>query len=209
MTDTVLLLHGLWMRGFALSVLARRLRDAGFSVDVFDYLSVTGGAERATERLRARLDLAAARDDRVHVIGHSLGGLIALEALRGRNARPGERALCLGSPLKGSVAAARLGAWPGGSFLLGRSFERLRDGVAPWSGPHQVGVIAGRLPYGLGMFSHGLAEPHDGTVAVAETELPGISDHHVVSASHTGLVYSEEVAALCARFLRCGAFAAS
>ena len=44
MTEHVILLHGVWMRGLTLFSLARRLRAAGFSVDVFDYASVFGDA---------------------------------------------------------------------------------------------------------------------------------------------------------------------
>jgi hypothetical protein len=49
--------------------------------------------------------------------------------------------------------------------------------------------------------------PSDGTVALSETRLPGIADHCVVPASHTGLVLSAEAARRAARFLRHGRFA--
>ena len=43
-------------------------------------------------------------------------------------------------------------------------------------------------------------------MAVAETRLPGITDHCVVAASHSGLLFSSEAAAQTVAFLRHGRF---
>ena len=62
---------------------------------------------------------------------------------------------------------------------------------------------------GLGITLGPLVAPHDGTVSVEETRLDGISDHHTVAASHTGLLFSSEVADLTLAFLRDGCFVPS
>ena len=54
MSEHVILLHGLWMRGFALSMLHRRLMEEGFRVHRFDYLSVAATQQRILDRLQAR-----------------------------------------------------------------------------------------------------------------------------------------------------------
>ena len=59
----------------------------------------------------------------------------------------------------------------------------------------------------FGVAFAGLRAPHDGTVSVEETILPGITDHRTVATSHTGLLFSHEVADLTAGFLRAGRFA--
>ena len=111
-----------------------------------------------------------------------------------------------GPPLAAGRGGFDRKAWPGGRWLLGQSAQALQDGIAPWAGPRQVGVIAGQLPLGLGFaFAH-LAPPHDGTVAVEETCLPGIADHRTVHASHTGLLLSAAAADLTLAFLRAGRF---
>jgi pimeloyl-ACP methyl ester carboxylesterase len=207
MTDHVILLHGIWMRGITLQPLARRLRSAGYGVETFDYASVLGGVEPAIARVRERLRAVDA--DQVHLVGHSLGALVALEAVRGMRNLPRGRVVCLGPPLRGSAVARGLAGVPGGRWLLGHSAQALLDGVDAWSGPRRIGVIAGRLPFGLGFALGSLASPHDGTVAVAETQLPGIADHRTVSASHTGLLFSAEVAELTVDFLRDGRFSAA
>ncbi|NMW24930.1 alpha/beta hydrolase, partial [Rhodanobacter denitrificans] len=55
------------------------------------------------------------------------------------------------------------------------------------------------------MLGHFVGE-HDGTVAVEETRLAGLTAHCVVEANHTGLLFSQEVARLVAEFLRDGRF---
>lgn len=200
----VILLHGIWMRSITLQLLARRLRDAGYSVETIDYASVFRGIGPVVEDLRGRM--RAREADAVHLVGHSLGSLVALEATRGVRGLPDGRVVCLGPPLRGSAVARGLASLPGGKLLLGNSAEPLLAGVAPWTGERCVGVIAGRLPYGLGAMIGGLGSPHDGTVAVEETILPGITDHRTVEASHTGLLFSHEVADLTIGFLQSGRF---
>jgi len=47
---------------------------------------------------------------------------------------------------------------------------------------------------------------HDGTVSIAETQLPGLADHVVVDASHSGLLLSHVAADQAVAFLRTGRF---
>lgn len=202
--EHVILLHGIWMRGLTLAYLSRRLRQAGYSVETMDYASVFTGFVPAVEQLRSRLRTAPAPV--VHLVGHSLGGLVALEATRGVRGLPRGHVVGLGSPLRGSAVARGLAAVPGGRWLMGHSVEPLLAGLGDWRGSRKVGVIAGKLPLGLGFAFGTLSSPHDGTVAVAETRLPGIADHRTVSASHTGMLLSHEVADLTIEFLRHGRF---
>ncbi len=204
--EHVILLHGIWMRGITLLPLARRLRAAGFTVETIEYASVFAGVGPVIERVRKRLRALDA--DAVHLVGHSLGGVVALQATRGVDDLPAGNIVCLGPPLRGSAVARSLARIPGGRWLLGQSAAPLLDGLDAWSDPRRVGVIAGRLPIGLGGVMGALEAPHDGTVSVAETQLEGVADHRVVAASHTGLLFSSEAADLTLAFLRDGRFAA-
>ena len=200
MLEHVMLLHGLWMRAFTLAALRRRLEQAGFSVEHSDYASVFRGADVSIDLLRRRVREAGA--EKIHLVGHSLGGLIALQALQREPGLSHGRVVCLGSPLRGSALARGIAGLPGGAFVIGRNLEILRGGLEHWEGSQQVGSIAGRLPIGLGFAIGSLSSPHDGTVAVAETQLPGLADHCVVPASHTGLLFSAEAAEQTIAFLR-------
>jgi pimeloyl-ACP methyl ester carboxylesterase len=205
--EHVIVVHGIWMRGIAMLPLARRLRSAGFSVETFDYRSVTGAWSGSLARLCERWRHQPA--GRVHVVGHSLGGMLALDLAAQEADLPAGRIVCLGSPLRGSTAASRLQALPGGRLLMGKSPSILHEGLQAWDGEREVGVIAGSTPIGLGALIAPLERPHDGTVSVAETRLPGIREHRVVESTHTGLLFSAEVASLTAGFLRDGRFAAN
>jgi pimeloyl-ACP methyl ester carboxylesterase len=199
-SEHVILLHGLWMRGFTLAALRRRIEREGFTVGLFDYASVLHHPEESISKLVAHAQLVRAK--KVHFVGHSLGGLIALRALqRAPRLAPG-CVVCLGSPLRGSAVARTISHVPGGSLVIGKSLDVLLEGLDRWEGKHPVGAIAGRLPFGPGLVFGALSLPHDGTVSVEETQLPGLTDHIQVPATHTGLLFSDEAAAQTVAFLR-------
>ena len=105
--ETVVVIHGLWMNGAEAGLLRHRLSDEhGYPTVLFQYGTFEAGFTVNADRLRDALD--AIESPRVHMVGHSTGGLIALAGLQRRSfPRPG-RVVCLGSPLQGSVAAERL-----------------------------------------------------------------------------------------------------
>jgi len=203
--ERVVLVHGLWNSPWWLWPLARRLRAHGFQVEGFGYPSILGGPEPAVAALAAKLR----HGPPCHLVGHSLGGLLAVEALRREPGLPVRRVVCLGSPLCGSATARMLSMHRGLSWALGRSASLLTCGCQPWEGPAELGVIAGDRPRGAGRLLAAVGRDSDGTVALAETRLPGATAHCQVAASHTGLVLSAEAARQAASFLRSGAFAAS
>lgn len=203
MSERVLLLHGLWMRGAIMTVLRQRLQQAGFVVEYFEYSSASASLERSAELLRARMRELLAP---VHLVGHSLGGLLALQACRDAPDLPGGRIVCLGSPLNGSMTARQLAGWGVGRWMVGRGRDRLARGVPAWDGSREVGVIAGSMRLGVGTVIAKFDGDHDGTVTVAETRLQGITDHCVVAASHTGLPFSAVAAEQVLAFLRDGRF---
>ncbi len=197
------------MPGISLMPLARRLREHGFGVDTFEYATVASDPTKAADRLVERMRTISKSNARmpVHLVGHSLGGIVALLALMASDDWPPGRVVCLGSPLNGSALAKRTTHLPGGHWLLGRSAVTLQAGVRGWDQRRQVGVIAGHVRFGPGSFLGAFDGDSDGTVAVAETRLPGIADHKVVGVSHTGLLFSAAVAELTIAFLDHGSFA--
>ncbi|WP_257387951.1 esterase/lipase family protein [Tahibacter caeni] len=204
--EAVILIHGVWMRGFSLLLLRRRLDEAGFRTELFDYASVFGRDEHSLDRLSRRIRAQTSR--RVHLVGHSLGGLVALRTLDRLPSPLEGRVVCLGSPLNGSAVARRLNRRGRRAQLLGCSADVLCRGLSQLAPPTEVGVIAGTRAVGLGQLLGVFDGPNDGTVSVAETRWSGAAEHCEVSVSHTGLTLSSATAALAARFLRSGSFAA-
>lgn len=204
--ESVVLVHGIWMTGLDLSLLGRRLASCGFAPTRFGYRSVARSVPENAARL-ARFVAALGRAP-VHLVGHSLGGLVILRALADYPDLPPGRVVLLGTPVGGSSVALRVSRWAVGRLLLGKS---LRDGLAGGDGfvaptDRQVGVIAGTASLGVGRLFGGLDRPNDGTVAVGETHLAGAS-RGTVAASHMGLVWSRQVAQEVCTFLHSGAFA--
>jgi pimeloyl-ACP methyl ester carboxylesterase len=201
----VILLHGVWMRGFTLWPLARRLRGFGYRAEAFDYASLLHGPAPSVDRLAARL--LALVPGPVHLVGHSLGGLVALETAASYAGLPPGRIVCLGSPLAGSSAARGMARRHLG-FWLGRSGTLLRSGLHALPPGREVAMVAGSHAVGLGQWFGDFDGLNDGTVAVWETRLPGLADHRVLPASHSGLLFDARVADLVAGFLRDGRFPA-
>lgn len=198
----ILLVHGLLNAEWWLRPLAARLRAQGFDPVSFGYSSLLDGPQRAVPKLVERLR----RDPVQAIVGHSLGGLIALEALREAPGQAIPRVVCLGSPLRGSLAARNLAANAWMKPLLGRSAGLLQGGLREWGGDAQVGMVAGDVARGMGRLFARFDGGSDGTVGLDETRLPGLADHCIVHSSHTGLVFSREAAAQAAHFLRHGRF---
>jgi len=202
----VLLIHGIWNPRAWLLLLAKRIRAAGFDTELFGYSSVFGSPGTAISQLAARL--GRCHQD-TFLIGHSLGGLIALETLRQHPELSVPKLVCLGSPLQGSSMAQALIRRGWGGWTLGGSAALLQSGCAPWQGRARVGMVAGSLARGFGRLLTGLEGPTDGTVTIAETHLPGLADHCIVNTSHSGLVLSAEAAQQSVHFLQHGRFAAA
>jgi len=205
--EIVVVIHGLWMTGLETGLLRHRLtNEYGYDTELFTYSSIDAGLEENAERLSAFLATVEARV--VHLVGHSLGGLLSLFTLDRHPIEAPGRVVCLGSPFRGSLAARGLARWDWGEAMLGRTARDglLNGALEDYRGKRDVGVIAGTLGMGLGRLLADLPEPNDGTVAVEETRLPGATDHIELPVSHTGLILSPSVAEQVAYFLRNGRF---
>lgn len=198
----VLLVHGLWMPPLAMRRFAARLRALGYIPGILGYRSILGSTGDAVDAVRARLRGGPP----THVVAHSLGGLMVLEALRAEPGLPVGRVACLGTPLCGSGAARRLSANPLTALYLGRSAGLLCNGCTGLPPGVEVGMVAGTRPRGLGALVAHFGGVHDGTVALEETRVPGLADHVVVDASHSGLLFSGDVVRRVAGFLAHGRF---
>jgi pimeloyl-ACP methyl ester carboxylesterase len=205
--DTVVLVHGLWMPAIALEPMRRRVARNGFLALSYSYPSMRIAFRENIERFSRFL--RALNAARLHLVGHSMGGLIILRALDEPGTLPPGRVVLVGTPCAGSYAARRLRRLTGGRAMLGHSLnEWLESGPFTPKPRRDTGVIAGSLSLGLGkIVASGLSRPNDGVVSVEETRLPGMRDHIVLPVSHSGMLVSRAVARQICAFLRDGAFA--
>jgi len=200
---TVVLIHGLWFNRIPMAYLAWRFRRAGYRVVNFGYWSALQPFERSIARLVRflhRLDAA-----NVHLVGHSMGGVLILSALSRMPEFDRGRVLALGSPLRGASAGVQLARHALGRFCLGTSLRLWLDFPKLEVPPRcETGVLAGSKVLGLGSLVATLEGVNDGVVSVAETRLPGLAAHRVLPVSHTGMLFSKAVAREAVAFLATG-----
>ena len=203
--ETVVLIHGMYLGGWSMAWLAGRLRALGWRPCLFSYPTVRrplGASVEPLQHLLTRLDTPV-----VHMVAHSLGGLLVRHLFdRFPAQRPG-RIVTLATPHLSSHVAVTLAARPWSRWILGRSGPAdLLGGAPPWSGSHELGVVAGRLGAGIGRVVPHLPVPNDGTVALEETRLTQAADWISLPVTHTGMLLSAQVAGQVHAFLATGRF---
>lgn len=190
-----------WVMGY----LAHALRGEGFAPQSLTYRTMRDTLEIHLSRLSRRVDSLDA--ERIHLVGHSLGGVIVLRYLQRAPDPRIRRAVLLGAPVAGCRAAAGLGRHAGGELLMGKSLSVWRQPVdVSVDGRFEIGVIAGTGALGLGRMVMRLPQPNDGVVCVDETRFPGMRDHLILPVGHSVMLVSRRVARQTAAFLRAGAF---
>lgn len=205
---TVILVHGLWTPSAVLIPHGRWLRRLGYHTLRFGYPSVRATLAQNVDSLQHFVAAASGRG--IHLVGHSLGGLVILDMLRQQADPRLRRVVLLGTPCVDSHCARRLVRVAGMPTLLGRSInEWLARGpgvtVAPPSAI-EVGVLAGTRSVGLGRIVPGLSRPNDGVVGLAEARLPGAADFIALPVAHSEMLASRRCAAQIAAFLESGRF---
>jgi pimeloyl-ACP methyl ester carboxylesterase len=149
--------------------------------------------------------------DVLHVIGHSMGGVLIRRLFEQKpDPRPG-RLIAIGSPLLDCWVGRRISRLHRriGRVLIGRTvadhISRPSDPV--WHGARDFGVLAGTYRFGIGAIFKSLPRPSDGVVLLGETRLEGIRDHTTIRLNHFGMLFSRRCCAQMACFLATGAFA--
>jgi pimeloyl-ACP methyl ester carboxylesterase len=205
MLETVVLIHGLFLRGEVMAPMAAQLRHAGFATRLFTYPTLAQSPRenaRALRRLVGEIEAPT-----VHFVGHSLGGLVLRHYFAIHPpARPG-RVVTLGTPHRYSQAARVLARFEFARRVLNKSLEHgLLGDVPPWDGRVELGSIAGTMSVGLGRLIGSLHGPSDGTVAVEETIVANQRDHVCLPLTHMALMFAPAATAQTVHFLRHGRF---
>jgi len=202
----VVLTHGVLMSGGIMSRLQTHIERAGWQTAIFNYPSRTKTVAENAQALA--WFLRKFRGQAIYLVAHSLGGRVCLTCLQDHPEFNVRRFIAIGTPFLGSDVAKTLSRYQLGRWLLGESIAEggLTTVAADWQGEADIGVIAGSSRVGVGFITGGLRRPHDGTVTVASTKLPGLADHTVEPHSHTLLLYSEYVAIQVIHFIDHGFF---
>jgi len=205
---SVVLVHGAVVNGEELMPLRHRLGQLGYKTRLFRYQSMRKGFDENAVRLAEFI--RATGGDVVHVVGHSMGGVLTREVFeRMPDPRPG-RLVAIGSPF--------LDCWVGrryerffsrlGRYVIGKTVRdhlaRVPDPV--WRGARDFGVVAGTYRVGIAAVFPSHPRPSDGVVTLRETELEGVRDRVTFRLNHFAMLLSKRCAAEIACFLATGAF---
>lgn len=197
--DAVVLVHGLWGTDLGLRPLARRFRRDGLGVACFRYPSTTGRIGEIARQLREFVERT--EGERVHLLGHSLGGIVIARMLASDPPAKAGRVALLGCPIRGSEAVERISKSRLGRRMMGPvAREGIVENRPPAPTGREVLVVAGTFPLGIGLLL-GLPRPHDGWIRVSETPVEGARTVRS-GAWHFGLLLSRGVAARISAFFR-------
>jgi pimeloyl-ACP methyl ester carboxylesterase len=208
--ERVVLLHGMGRTSRSMELMADRLREAGFAVENLSYASTT---REIGDLARETLDpvfAAAGPTQRIHVVTHSLGGILIRVYAAARRPPALGRVVMLAPPNEGSELADALASnvlyraatGPAGQQLgTGSNSVPLRLGPVDFD----LGVIAGNRTLNP-LFSRIVPGVDDGKVSVERARVEGMKDFLVVPCSHTWIMTDRDVIAQTVRFLREGSF---
>ena len=151
---------------------------------------------------------------KIHVVAHSLGGILLRLYARDHQVSDLGRVVMLGPPNQGSEIVDKLGhlslyQWingPVGSQLGTKGESALAGNLGPVD--FELGIIAGNRSINI-ILSRFIAGRDDGKVSVENTRVEGAQDHTVIPCSHPYLMSSRQSINLVRRFLATGSFDAA
>ena len=200
MSQTVVLIHGLGGNRFDMWRLGRRLRWAGYHIRKISYVSFGQRIEPLVDRLKKLLgeleDTPSV--DGVHLIGHSMGGIIARAALADQRGSKIKSLLMIAPPNQGSHVARQMAPWFG--WMLPSLFQ-ISD--SPDSYVNLLDQLAKLDDLQLGI----IEAENDRVIARGAVRLNRPHEYCRVRGNHAILTWYLRTGQLAENFLREGRFA--
>ena len=194
--ELVVLTHGFMANRWLLTPLARRLRKRGWQTSLWGYQSLTPSVLTHAARFADELARVAQTPgiDTLHVVAHSMGGIVTRAALSRYTPEKLGRLVMLAPPNRGSfVATATAG-------LMGRLFRPVSElTTAPES-------LVNRLAEPIGVETGVIAAGFDQLVSLESTRLAMPHQHITLPCMHSSLLFRRDAARLTAEFLERGVF---
>ena len=210
--EWVLLLHGLGRFRQSMRRIEKHLKGLGYPTINLAYPSTTKSIETIAETYLARAVKSCEEHqaDKIHFVGHSLGGIIVRQYLQRHSVPAGSRLVMLSPPNQGSGIVDFLLQVPLYGWLMGPAGQELGTGpeaIVRRLKPVEIeiGVIAGNRSMNL-LFSAFIDGADDGRVSVKETNLPEMRDFITVPSTHTFIVSEAPAIRQTAHFLKHGRF---
>jgi pimeloyl-ACP methyl ester carboxylesterase len=188
----------------------RALQAAGFKTLNLDYASRKRPIEALVEDIHPAISGFAEGAGPLHLVTHSMGGLLARAYLARYRPPRLQRIAMLGPPNNGSEVADILKGAKLFRAFYGPAGQQVgtreRNLIAAPPPDYAIGIIAGNRTLDPIASFFILPRPNDGRVSVASTKLDGVTDHVVLKTSHSLMLLNRSAIAQTIAFLRVGRF---
>lgn len=210
--DGVILLHGLARASTSMAKIERSLTAEGYTVLNLDYPSrkhTIGQLSKSTLH-PAFIHPRLRHCKRIHIVTHSMGGIIVRHYLKNRRPARLGRVVMLAPPNQGSEVVDRIGCWRSFRWINGPAGQQLGTGrnSLPKQLPpanFELGIIAGCRSINW-INSSMIPGVDDGKVSVTSTRLKGTRAHLVVKSSHPFIMRHPAAIRATLAFLQTGSF---
>ena len=208
--ELVVLLHGFGRTSRDMRFLADYFRSRGYQVFSPTLNTLHGTVESCAAALENKLEaLDITGYERVHLIGHSTGGLIIRKFLSENHVPNLGRCVLVGSPNQGTDLGALVKRYLPPLTWISPVYRYFQPGGIPVPPPlnnprPEIGAIAGNGD-GL-LLGRFIAGPNDGRVPVDSVPFPGMTDFIVLPFHHEEIHHRPETAEHIRNFLEEGKF---
>ncbi|WP_434764012.1 alpha/beta fold hydrolase [Vibrio fortis] len=211
-SDLVVIIHGLTRSGRSMSELNQRLLDAGYQTCVLDYSSVGVSINELITDTDKQIHQCTEEAKVVHLVGHSLGGLLIRYHLQADDALEQQgrlgRVVMIGTPNRGSEVADHYSEkfWSDWFGEVPKSLTTNEAGIAQnLNEPnYPVGVIAGTKTYRW--TRENFDKANDGLVSVDSAKISTMDAYWEVNLPHHQLRSDPKVIQQIVHYLKTGEF---
>jgi len=210
--EYVILLHGLARTSRSMAKLEKNLSQQGYSVINMDYPSTKHTVEFLAEEYLGRIikRCSGVAHSKVHLVTHSLGGIIVRYYLKYHQLSNLGRVVMLSPPNQGSEIVDYMKDTPLYKRINGPAGQQLgtdKNSIPLRLGPvdFELGVIAGNRTFDP-LFSLMIPGPDDGKVSVKRAKVAGMADFLIMRYSHSFVMQKDDVIEQVIHFLKHGSF---
>lgn len=207
----VVLVHGLWRSAFAMKGIQEYLNEQNYHTINISYPSTELGIEAISRHyLTPAVDQCSLKKQKVHLVTHSMGGIVARAYLKHNRLPHGSRVVMLSPPNQGSEFSLAFQDSALFSLIAGPAALTLHQEEGGYltdlrSFPEPLGIIAAYRDWSLWPTSW-LPSPNDGIVSVKSMMLEGMDDLVFVNSGHAMMRFRRDVKEHILSFLQNGHF---
>ena len=208
--EVVLLFHGAGKTKKQMKDIGALLYNLGYRTYSIEYSSYYQRAEQIVKEVLPKVKSIERQYERIHFIGHSLGGLIIRGALTNYKPKNLGKVIQIATPNQGSKIANYVRNIWLYRMIYGQVSQDLTTNSnflnsLEQKAEYEVGIIAGSSKRLLAKWLLGFGV-NDGRVAVDETFLAGAKSHIVIKEGHNQIVNSTKTLYQIKKFMLDGNF---